>query len=168
MRLHGMPTLGAAGRCMRWLFIAVLAACLMSCSESGLVDGVDGPVLTSPQPDGSFGGMNGIVSGTVVFDESAGCLYLEHHRVKDRSPVVWPAGASWQADPPAVKIHGQLIEPGMYVEGGGGYLRYDVIKVLAGDAVADAAQACNSHAYPTDSSISIGFFNVGSEVDVVP
>ncbi len=91
--------------------------------------------------------MDAIVSGTVVFDGSAGCLYLEHHS-KDQHPVVWPAGASWQADPPAVKIHGQLIEPGMSVEGGGGYVPYEFIKAVAGIAVADAAQVCADRASP--------------------
>ena len=125
---------------------------------------VDGPVLTSPQPDGRFGGMDGIVRGIVVFDESAGCLYLGSSS-ENRKAVVWPAGASWQADPPAVKIHGQLIEPGMSVEGGGGYVLYESIKAFAGTAVADAAQAC---ADPTGPTADVALFNVGSEVDVVP
>ena len=95
-----------------------------------------GPVLTSPPPGEGSGGMDSPVRGTLVFDESTGCLYL------DRSPVVWPAGATWQADPPAVKIHGQLIEPGMKVIGGGGSIGYDFVKAVAGEAVAAAAYEC--------------------------
>src|SRR3989304_5086104 len=107
---------------MRWLLITMLV--LMSCTGTGRVDG---PVLTSPhQP---------LVGGVVVFDENTGCLLLG-----GRYPVVWPAGASWQADPPAVKLQGQLIEPDMTVEGGGGFLKYEHVKGTAGAVVADAAR----------------------------
>ena len=111
--------------------------------------------------------MDGIVRGSVVFDESAGCLYLGSSS-ENRKAVVWPAGASWQADPPAVKIHGQLIEPGMSVEGGGGYVLYESIKAFAGTAVADAAQACADPTGLTGPTADVALFNVGSEVDVVP
>lgn len=159
MRLRSMPTLEALGRCKRWLPVAALAACLMSCAYSG---GVDGPVLSSPLPDGRSGGMDAVVGGMVVFDESAGCLYLELSS-EYRHPVVWPVGASWQADPPAVKIHGLLVEPGMFVEGGGGYISYGFVRNVAGDEVADAAQACVNHV----DADGIAFFNVGSRVDVI-
>ena len=99
-----------------------------------------------------------------MFDESTGCLYLDSNS-EFRYPVVWPAGASWQADPPAVKIHGQLIEPGMSVEGAGRYLRYGSIKMVAGEAVADAAYECADRSDPLKK---IAFFNKGSRVDVVP
>ena len=118
-----------------------------------------GPVLTSPPPGEGSGGMDSPVTGTLVFDESTGCLYL------NRSPVVWPAGASWQADPPAVKIHGQLIEPGMKVIGGGGSIGYDFVKAVAGEAVAEAAYECIDLSAPHPD---ISFFNQGSRVDVVP
>ena len=136
--------------------------------ESLALGGVDGPVLTSPPPDRRFGGMDGIVRGIVVFDESTGCLYLGSHRSENRKPVVWPAGASWQADPPAVRLQGYLIEPGMSVYGGGGYVPYKFIKAVAGIAVADAARVCAEHADPTDPTDDVAFFNIGSEVDVVP
>ncbi len=123
-----------------------------------------GPVLTSPPPHEDSYGIDSPVSGTLVFDESTGCLYLENNS-EYRYPVVWPAGASWQADPPVVKTHGQLIEPGMSVEGAGRYLRYDSIKGLAGAAVADAAYECADR---SDSLKEIAFFNKGSRVDVVP
>ena len=125
---------------------------------------VDGPVLTSPEPNGFFGVMDAIVRGTVVFDEKTGCLYLGSSNSKDLHPVVWPAGASWQADPPAVKLQGPLIEPGMSVEGGGGYVSYGSIRNVAGVAVADAAQICADHV----DTESIAFFNVGSGVELVP
>ena len=131
------------------------------------VDPVDGPVLTSPPSIGVFGGLDAIVSGTVVFDETAGCLYLGSSNSTHLRPVVWPFGASWQANPPAVKLQGQVIEPGMKVKGGGGSGgggSYEGIRNVAGVAVADAVQACADHV-DTDS---VAFFNVGSEVDLVP
>ena len=123
-----------------------------------------GPVLTSPPPHEDSYRIDSPLRGTLVFDESTGCLYLESNS-EYRYPVVWPAGASWQADPPAVEIHGQLIEPGMSVEGAGRYLRYDSIKIVAGDAVANAAYECADR---SDPHKNIAFFNKGSRVDVVP
>ncbi|HSQ38157.1 MAG TPA: hypothetical protein VLS92_09730 [Acidimicrobiia bacterium] len=103
--------------------------------------------------------MDALIRGTVVFDEGSGCLLLEFEG-GGRLPVVWPAGASWRADPPAVELQGQLIEPGVFVEGGGGYLYYEEVREMAGTAVADAAQAC---AGPTGE---VAFFNRGSEVSI--
>ena len=121
---------------------------------------VDGPVLTSPPSSALiWTGMEAIVGGTVVFDENTGCLYLE-----GRAPVIWPSGASWQADPPAVKLQGQVIELGMYVHGAGGSMSYEWVKRLAGAAVADAAKACADHVDARD----IRWFNIDSDVDVPP
>ncbi len=124
------------------------------------------PVLTS-QPPSTEDIMDAEVIGTVVFDDNTGCLYLKQDS-EHRYPVVWPAGASWQADPPAVKIHGQLIEPGMYVTGGGGYVSYNTVQLVLGTAVADAAQACADHVDPTALKKDVAFFNFDSEVEVVP
>jgi len=103
--------------------------------------------------------MEALIRGTVVFDEGSGCVLLELEG-EHRLPVVWPAGASWRPDPPAVELQGQLIEPGTAVEGGGGYLHYEEVRELAGTAVADAAQAC---AGPTGE---VAFFNRGSDVSI--
>ena len=129
---------------------------------------VDGPVLTSPPPSQLiWTGMDAVVSGTVVYEESTGCLYLGRNP-EYRSPVIWPSGASWQADTPAVKLQGQVIELGMNVHGGGGSMSYEWVKRLAGAAAADAAKACAEHADPTDLTIRISFFNIGSDVELVP
>lgn len=150
---------GACGAASRPLLVATLVITLVACSGSGRVDG---PVLSSPRPPlFGGGGMDADITGTVVFDEVAGCLLLELEN-GDRLPVVWPAGASWRADPPAVALRGRLIEPGMSVDGGGGYLHHEHVREMAGAAVADAAQAC---AGPTGE---VAFFNQGSEVRVAP
>ena len=127
---------------------------------------MDGPVLTSPFPEGGFGGVDHPLGGTVVFDEGIECLYLA--RAGHRSAVVWPAGASWQSDPPAVKLQGQLIEPGMSVEGEGTSTSYAGVRNAAGVAVADAARACAEHVAPSDQDIGIALFNMGTDVDLVP
>lgn len=53
---------------------------------------------------------------------------------------------------------GQVVERGMTVYGGGGYLDRGGIERMAGTEVADAADAC---AGPTGE---IAIFNIGSEV----
>ncbi len=123
---------------------------------------VDGPVLSSPPSSELIStGMEAIVSGTVVLDENTGCLYLG--RGDSGSPVIWPSGASWQMDPPAVKLQGHVVELGMYVHGGGGTMSYEWVKRLAGSAVADAVKACAEHA----DARSILWFNIDSQVDVI-
>ena len=145
------------GKVAKWLLIATLVTSLVSRSGSGRVDG---PVLASPRPPLFGGGGNdALVGGAVVFDESTGCLFLE--RGNTRSPVVWPHGASWRANPPAVELQGQLIEPGMSVGGGGGFFTYGQVEEFAGTAVADAARACGG---PTSG---VAFFNIGGDVNIV-
>lgn len=122
---------------------------------------VDGPVLASPPTvSGDAGGMAAEVTGGLHFEQTTRCLTLELEGV--RYPVVWPAGTTWQDDPPAVVLkNGQTAEPGMTVYGAGGYLYRDHVEQLAGSTVADAAEAC---AGPTGE---IAFFNIASEVDVI-
>ena len=126
------------------------------------VDVIDAPVLASPLPpwEGTWDQLEARIEGDLVFDESSGCLYLETG--DNRYPVVWPAGASWQADPPAVKLQGRLFEPGKSVYGEGGIIKTDQVRDLAGLAVGDKASGC---ARPNDD---IAVFNAGSEVGVVP
>lgn len=138
---------------MASLFIAIAA-----CSGEGKVDG---PVLTSPpQPLVGAGRTDAQVSGEVVFDEDIGCLFLG--RGNRQVPVVWPHGARWQAEPPAVKLQGKVIEPGMSVEGGGGYLNHNSVEQMAGTEVADAARACTRGFFG-----EIAFFNRSSKVEVL-
>lgn len=98
--------------------------------------------------------MDAIVSGTVVYDEESDCILL------DDKPVVWPAGARWQADPPAVLVSGLAVAPGTAVTGGGGYVQLDWIQGQAGESVASAASTCLG---PTGE---VAYFNEGSEVEL--
>lgn len=133
--------------------VLVMALAISGCSSEG---SVDGPVLTSPRkPLFGGGGMDAIVEGTLAFDGD--CLHLIQGDLE--YPVVWPSGASWEPDPPSVVLDGQIIQPGMTVSGGGGWLNRDHVEQQAGSQVADAAERC---AGPTGE---IAFFNIGSEVD---
>ncbi len=124
---------------------------------------VDGPVLTSPpSSELVWTGMDAQISGTVVYERGTGCLYLGEG--ESGSPVIWPSGTSWQANPPAVKLQGHVVELGMLVRGAGGTMPYEWVKRLAGAAVADAAKACAEH---TDTR-EVLWFNIDSEVVVVP
>ena len=135
--------------------VLAMALVVSGCSSEG---SVDGPVLISPRPPLlGGGGMDAEVGGTLAFDGE--CLHLVHGDVE--YPVVWPHGASWQTDPPAVALDGQFLEPGMSVSGGGGYLDRDRIEQEAGSQVADAAQSC------IGATGEIAFFNIGSQVEVV-
>lgn len=100
------------------------------------------------------GGDDAIVAGTFVFDAERNCVLL------DGMPVVWPAGARWQSDPPAVLVSGLTLTPGTAVTGGGGYHQLDWIKAQAGDTLASAAAACIG---PTGE---VAYFNEGSKVEL--
>lgn len=141
-------------RARRGSLAVALALILGGCSSAG---SVDGPVLSSPRPAlFGGGGMDAVLEGTLAFDGD--CLHLTQD---DTSyPVVWPSGAVWRPDPPAVVVDGQTIEPGATVSGAGGYLSRDHVEELAGPEVADAAGRCSGE------SGEIAFFNVGSEVEV--
>jgi len=134
--------------------VVAMTLIIAGCSSAGAVDG---PVLASPRPAlFGAGGMDAVLEGTLAFDGD--CLRLIQDDIE--YPVVWPAGASWEPDPPSVVVDGQTIEPGTTVSGEGGYLSRDNVEQRAGSQVADAAARC---AGPTGE---IAFFNVGSEVEV--
>lgn len=127
---------------------------IAGCSSAGTVDG---PVLSSPRPAlVGGGGMDAIVEGTLEFDGD--CLHLVQGDVE--YPVVWPAGAAWQPDPPSVWVDDKSIEPGATVSGAGGYLSRGHVEQMAGPHVADAAERCSG------ATGEIAFFNAGSGVEV--
>jgi len=138
--------------------IGMLALIVAGCSSTGAVDS---PVLTSPaELFGPSGGMAAEVTGVLIYDESTSCLLMELEDVQ--YPLVWPAGTRWQKDPPAVVLdNGEIVEPGMTVYGGGGYLQREHVEELTDPAVAAAADRC------TGPSGEIAFFNIESEVEVL-
>jgi hypothetical protein len=100
------------------------------------------------------------VTGVLVYDEPSNCLLMELEDVL--YPLVWPAGTKWQDDPPVVVLDsGEMVEPGMTIYGGGGYLQAEHIEEMTGPAVAAAADRCTG---PTGE---IAFFNIDSQVEVL-
>lgn len=136
------------------------AVLLGGCSAQAAGGGVDGPVLYSGSSDGT--GWDAEVSGSVVFEGS--CIYLTHAPDVPalRSLVMWPLGSRWQMDPPSVVLPGgDRVEPGAFVEGGGGYLGFGVVEEEAGSAGVAIVDACREG---TDENVA--FFNRESEVTV--
>ena len=143
----------------RQSLLVLSVACLAACGGSG-AGAVDGPVLTSPAGPGD-GGMEAQVRGTVQI--RGDCLMLVQEDVPDAPayPVIWPAGTTWQEDPPAVVLEdGRVVEPGTSVTGAGGYLQRDDIEGIVGSAVADAVGGC------VGETGEIALFNIGSDVQV--
>ena len=138
---------------MRPWLAALLAVVITECSSGG---GIDGPVLTAPS---RRGGMDAIIAGALFFDADRGCLLLQREGVA--VPVVWPAGTTWRSDPPGVVLpDGTIVDVGMWVIGGGGYLPRSNLELRAGSAVADAAAAClistdESAVFDSDSMITV-------------
>ena len=123
--------------------------------------GVDGPVLYSGSSDGHE--LDAEVRGSVVFEGS--CIYLTNAPdfPEIRSLVVWPLGTTWQHDPPAVVLPGgDRVEPGDFVEGGGGYLKFDTVEPVAGPAGQDLVNACREG---TDGNVAV--FNKESTVELI-
>lgn len=159
------PMLGAPGIATNDWFVfvdvgtdnVVLASSLTTAVTESSEGQTDSPVFTSPPPPlGERAGMAAQVMGTVLLDDT-GCLVLELEGV--RYAVVWPAGTSWQPDPPAVLLpDGLIVEPGMSILGEGGYL--SSVTHMTGQKVNDAATACTG---PTGE---IAIFNLGSEIAI--
>lgn len=137
--------------------LLVLALVAVACSES-VNEG--SPVLTSPPaPEGPLEGMGAEVTGVVVYDDTTGCVQIELEGTT--YPVIWPAGTTWQEEPPAVVLEdGVVVTPGMTVWGGGGYLSQRDIAATAGETTSARAAACIG---PTGE---IAYFNEGATVEV--
>lgn len=122
---------------------------------------VDGPVLRSPPPPpGELEEQTAEVQGTLVLED--GCLLLgpgDDLNPELRYPPIWPAGTTWQSDPPGVVLgSGEVVLIGEAVYGGGGYpqgvnLNWDAL-------VREFAIAC---AGPTGE---VAVFNPGGDIEL--
>lgn len=134
--------------------VVVLAAGVVLAACGGTTGAADGPVLTSG--GAADGGDDAQVMGEIVLDGD--CLLLDLGG--GRTPVVWPGGTRWQAEPPAVVLPGgEAVPVGGTVNGSGGYHARDQVAAVAGDEVADAAAACAG----PDGEIAV--FNPGSTIE---
>ena len=102
---------------------------------------IDGPVLVAPIPQPSdTEDMVAVVTGALVYDRSTDCLFVE---LGDRTPLVWPAETTWQANPPGVVLeHGTVLTPGSMISGRGAFLPLGTLEKQAGSTVANAATTC--------------------------
>ena len=140
-----------------WAVGVALAGAL---TVSGCSGAVDGPVLTSRPQLLDTGGMAAQVEGVVTMDGDCLVLVPRDSPEASGSPVVWPAGTRWQAEPPAVVLDdGSVVLVGEAVVGGGGYLRPADLAAGSGRAVAHAAAAC------VGETGEVALFNPGSRVD---
>lgn len=115
----------------RWVAVFGVVALVLALAGAALF-GENFPRAQSDQlegfrahPSGSNEGMGAIVSGVVEIDVDAGCVWLSDPDGA-RYPVLWPAGAVAQSEPPAIRLpDGQLVQSGDRIEGGGGYVNAD-------------------------------------------
>lgn len=135
---------------------------------SGGLQTVDGFVPGLAPPDGfrvhlpgpSLGGMDAIVSGIVEVEPDTGCVWLSGPN-GSRDPVIWPAGTTARSDPFEIRIRKghQVVRPGDFVEGGGGYLQAD-----------SAPQRYGLEPFPNEclQGTEAAVFNHGSSIDITP
>jgi hypothetical protein len=102
--------------------------------------GVDGPLMFSA-PWEANGSEGALIEGTV---ELAGDCVFVRIAGGDRTPVLWPHGTRWQADPAGVVTPaGEFVPLGAGVSGGGGYYQPNVLEPFVQDPSALAmAERC--------------------------
>jgi hypothetical protein len=102
--------------------------------------------------------MQAIVGGTLSLDGD--CLRL------DGTPVIWPHGTHWQAEPAAVVLpNGAAVPIGGAVMGGGGHLDIDNFGRRPPE-VQSALEACAGETRAGETR-EVAVFNRGSDVEVV-
>ena len=150
-RRRGM-TFQARWRLPVMFFVAILAGC----AELGS-GGVDGPVIVSAP---SNNGEDAEISGTISLEGE--CLYVNLDDV--RFPVVWPNGSRWEEEAQSIVLPGGVVvEPGDFVEGGGGYHQPDRVGVTAGPEAEALAQQCAEQPFR-----EVAIFNASGDIQVMP
>ena len=153
------------GRPLRHLLLVVLAVALWACSgDGGYLSGSGAAGFRAHRSDWG-GGYHAIVSGIVEVDMQAGCVWLSLSG-GNRYPVIWPVGTSARSGPFEITVgkrqaigEGQVVRPGDFVEGGGGYLQAD-----------SAPQRYGLEPFPTEclQGSEAAVFNPGSPIDITP
>jgi hypothetical protein len=96
---------------------------------------------------------NAIVQGTVGFDETSNCFFLEGGEL--RYPVVWPARTTISDDGSGIELgDGRTVRLGDHVSGGGGYQQFE------GEPVHDIPSDC----LPATGAVAV--FNPEAELDI--
>ena len=126
--------------------LGLLAAALGVAACGGSESAVDGPVMRYPTSGGGGDQMGAEIRGVVQIDGD--WLYLSFDEVGERSPILWPAGTTWDVEAQAVVLpNGETVSHGDEVEGGGGYLDVGAVERLAGGTAADLARECVDNTY---------------------
>ncbi len=119
-----------------------------SCGDSSdaTTTALDGPVMRYPEPASRDDREDAEVRGRLQLDGD--CLYVALDELKERYPVVWPAGTTWDADNESViSPSGSGMPVGSDVYGGGGYYYVDDVGRLLGDEAQARAARCVDNAY---------------------
>lgn len=141
---------------MRRMLIRVSVAFAVVFVLSACSGGVVGPVV---EGDRRSGGMDAVVFGTLVVEES--CAYLTLTGPETRYPVIWPHGTDWNSEVSAVVLpDGTLVHAGDEVSGGGGYHSSDLGGFTSQDGV-DLVRSCIDNEYG-----EVAVFNSSSEIEV--
>lgn len=104
----------------RFLVLVLLVGLLAGCSD-GEITKTEGDVRIWLHESGIVtSGLDGEVFGTMTYDRTNRCMYLE---LDDRRyPVIWPSGARIEAeDPVTLTVKGETVTEGDSVYGSGGY-----------------------------------------------
>lgn len=124
---------------------AALLVLIVAVGCGGGGEPLDGPVMRYPT-SASDGGVDAEVKGRL---ELAGdCLYIAFDEVRERYPVVWPAGTTWDAEDQAVVGPSTTRMPvGSEVYGGGGYYKVEDVKRSLGAEAEALAASCVDNTY---------------------
>jgi hypothetical protein len=143
-------------RRIRLLALALQLGLVTACSGEG--SPIDGPVIR--EPSGSTDTMSAEIHGRLELDGD--CLYLYGDDGEERSPIVWSAGTTWDAErSEVVAKDGTRIAVGQEFAGGGGFLRVEHVRRDIGDDAGDHAAACVDN---PDSGIAV----VHGGIDISP
>jgi hypothetical protein len=126
-------------RCPMFLGVTLAVVSLIGC---GSTEGVaDGPMLSVGDDPGSV--ELALLTGDLMIDEDTGCLVVDGGG--GATPVVWPSGTTWRADPPTVVLKGgSLLPVGETIQVGGGANELDHVEDVAGVHVRERAKQCST------------------------
>lgn len=136
---------------MRRSLVLALLLLLAGCSD-GEITKTEGDVRIWLHESGFVtGGLDGEVFGTMTYDRTSQCMYLEHGG--RLSPVIWPSGARIENDDPVtLKVQGETIAEGDSVYGSGGYHDPNRFEIIPGECYGSTSEVARFNA---DSTIEV-------------
>jgi hypothetical protein len=137
----------------RWPVIVIAVALVVGSCSRGQIERTVGDVRIWQHASSLLaGGEDAIVSGAMVYDRTARCMYLEIAGI--RYPVIWPVGARIEStDPVSIFVSGESVVEGDYVAGGGGFSPPERFEDLI-------PPECHGDTY------EVAVFNAGSRIEL--